>query len=177
MEAHEETYLGGTFLREISPYAGALASLDHLNDDGIRRMAYNGEQLRTGINRVFSKHEIPAAAIGRGSLFHVIFAEENVGRECYVRLRSVGIHAEYAGTHMISAALTPEHCKSVIMAFDEVCRTMVSDGAVRVSSDVDVPSLRFAVEQFMQKAFNMTAEVAQRWSKTGLPAEAIDGRQ
>lgn len=126
MDAFEETYLGNTYLRELTPFVIAEVTLPILTAGGaIDTMQARGSELLDGFNQVFAEHGIEAQAFGPSAMFDVIFHDDSLGREFYTRLLSDGVLLEYGGTHLVSAATTSADIQAVLASADRLAGELV----------------------------------------------------
>jgi len=103
--AQEDTYLGNTFMREITPFAGALVSLETLHRGGaIEHISDTVRDLAQHYDTTFVDTGLAAQTLCRGGVFHVLFEDDQVGAAFHEELRRCGVHTEHNGTHLPSAA-------------------------------------------------------------------------
>jgi glutamate-1-semialdehyde aminotransferase len=129
MRGVEGTYLGNTYLRELTPFAVAEVSVPILTGGGaIDEMNARGSQLRDGLTAVFAAHGVPAKAIGPGPMFDVVFHDERWGAELYRRLLAHGVLLDYRGKHMISAVTTRSEVADVLVLADRLVGQLAGEG-------------------------------------------------
>ncbi|GAA3601688.1 hypothetical protein GCM10022223_16800 [Kineosporia mesophila] len=155
LEAHEKTYLGNTFMREVAPFAGARVSVDIQRNGATQTIIDHVSRLVPGINAVLARHGLAARALSAAGIFHVLFEDDDLGQRFYTELRRRGVHAEFGGAHLVSAALTPEDIDQALLAFDEVAATFAGPSARSISAG--------AFARFAEDAFRVTPRVAARW--------------
>jgi glutamate-1-semialdehyde 2,1-aminomutase/neamine transaminase/2'-deamino-2'-hydroxyneamine transaminase/neomycin C transaminase len=120
MAGQEATYLGNTYLREVTPFAVAEATLPIMTGGAIDAMNARGAQLRDGLTAVFTEHGVAARAIGPGPMFDVVFRDDRWGGELYRRLRAEGVLLDYGGKHMTSAVTTAAQVDEVLALVDRL---------------------------------------------------------
>jgi glutamate-1-semialdehyde 2,1-aminomutase/neamine transaminase/2'-deamino-2'-hydroxyneamine transaminase/neomycin C transaminase len=128
LEALEDTYVGHTYQREVTPFVAARATQDAWRDGLLlERIRSTGLGLMGGMNDVFERLGIGAAAIGAPSMFGVVFESGTLGERVYRRWLDEGVLAEYGGTHLPSAAMTAAQVEQAVEAFDRACRGALDD--------------------------------------------------
>lgn len=163
MLAQEKTYLGNTFMREITPFAGALVTLPALHQEGgIDEMTTRAAALAAQFNDESLDAGVSAQALQNGALFHVLFEHDHVGERFYETLRAAGVHAEYGGTHLPTSALTDADMEQVKQSVSEAMKvTAAATTGIAGGTPGGVSQDAFA--RFALSAFRAGPAVAERW--------------
>lgn len=159
-EGAEAAYLGYTYQREVTPFAAASASLQAFRaEDPIHAMRSAGTALMSGLNAIFERFSLPAAAFGWPSMFRVLVPDE-IGQPFYAGLLHRGVLMEHGGVHMISAATSASDIAFTLQAAEdslaEIMRT--ARPTLKTSSITDQAAHRLA-----QRAFGATSESIGKW--------------
>jgi glutamate-1-semialdehyde aminotransferase len=121
MAARDRTHLAGTFNHDQGPMAAAVASLKVVERDGVlSHLNLVGAQLRDGLNALFDRYSIAAAAVRFPGLFHIIFEQERIAQEFYRALYQRGVLMHPFDAQMVTAAHTFEDIQVVLGRVDEV---------------------------------------------------------
>lgn len=163
MRGVEGTYLGNTYLRELTPYAVAEVSVPILTEGGaIEAMNARGAQLRDGLTEVFAGHGVPARAIGPGPMFDVVFQDGQWGAELYRRLLDRGVLVNYRGKHMISAATTEPQVQEVLALADRLVGELAGEAVLPGGTGGTVPFETLA--RAALDAINADPEELAKWN-------------
>jgi glutamate-1-semialdehyde 2,1-aminomutase len=164
LAARENTYLGYTYQREVTPFAAARASLDVFErEKPIERMYDVGGCLIAGFNELFQRFNIVARAYGTPSMFRVTFENAELGKDMYRHLFTQGILMEYGGVHMISAATSDNDIADALNAAEAalmaLCGKPLSERKNRRVRCVSEETIYATARD----AFGATEETMRRW--------------
>jgi selenocysteine lyase/cysteine desulfurase len=96
MQAQESTYLGGTFQREVTPFAVALATRDaYERESSAERINQIGSLLMDGLNDVFAEFDVPAWCFREPAMFDMVFAHAHQGKQFCARMWGHGYLMQY----------------------------------------------------------------------------------
>ncbi|MFJ9895950.1 aminotransferase class III-fold pyridoxal phosphate-dependent enzyme [Streptomyces sp. NPDC091280] len=164
MAAVEDTYLGNTYQREVTPFAAALATLDALSDGTALARAHTvGARLIEGLNDVFARHSTPAWAFAHPTMFDVVFADQALGHAFFQQMWGHGFLMQYGGRFMPSAATRDEDVEAAVATADAAltaARKEQQDTGASTTADGDplTAAIRFAEERFVT-----TPATVRRW--------------
>ncbi|WP_051334906.1 aminotransferase class III-fold pyridoxal phosphate-dependent enzyme [Bradyrhizobium sp. Ai1a-2] len=160
LNAAEKTYLGNTYQREVTPFAAALSTLDALRGgDALARMSQIGEQLMSGLNKVFAGQQVEAWAFAWPTMFDVVFADAELGHAFFQEMWSRGFLMQYGGRFMPSAALADADVRSAIEAAGQALPAALA----RVESASGDPDPIAAAVRFAGDHFVATSDSVRRW--------------
>jgi glutamate-1-semialdehyde 2,1-aminomutase/neamine transaminase/2'-deamino-2'-hydroxyneamine transaminase/neomycin C transaminase len=163
MRGAEDTYLGNTYLREVTPFAVAQVSVPILTEGGaIDDMNARGSELRDGLTAIFAARGVPARAIGPGPMFDVVFQDGRWGGELYRRLLGHGVLADYRGKHMISAATTSPDVQEVLELADRLVGQLAGEVEPSGGTGGTVPFETLA--RTAREAINADHEELAKWT-------------
>ncbi|MCX4878165.1 aminotransferase class III-fold pyridoxal phosphate-dependent enzyme [Streptomyces sp. NBC_00847] len=164
MDAVEDTYLGNTYQREVTPFAAALATLDALTDGtALARMREVGAQLIHGLNSVFAHHSTAAWAFAHPTMFDVVFADAELGQAFFQQMWSRGFLMQYGGRFMPSAATADADVDAAVTAADAALAAALAEtGTGDTQADRDGELLAAATE-FARERFVATPGTVETW--------------
>lgn len=163
MRGWEETYLGNTYLREVTPFAVAEATVPVLTEGGgIAAMNARGAQLRDGLNAIFTEYGVAARAVGPAAMFDVLFRDHRWGAELYRRLLDQGVLLDFRGKHMISAVTTGAEVDEVLAVADRIAGELATRDGLRPGGGGTVPFETLA--ETAHTAINADTEELAKWT-------------
>jgi glutamate-1-semialdehyde 2,1-aminomutase len=123
MRADEDTYLGNTYQREVTPFAAAMATLDAWADGTmLDRINEVGRRLIGALEEAFTAEGVQAWAFAHPAMFDVMFADPVLGHEFFQGLWARGYLMQYGGRFMPSAATADEDVEGFRAAAADVLK-------------------------------------------------------
>jgi glutamate-1-semialdehyde aminotransferase len=169
VQAHEETYLGSTYQREVTPFAAALATLDEYRDgEPLYRIQTVGGMLMDGLNSIFSEKNMPARAFAVQSMFDIIFEDTAVGQRFCREMLCRGYLIQYGSRFMPSASTAERDVNDALdmanRAVDTIMKSKGVDNMVSSSGDDGrrIPTLA-SLTTFAAENFAASKGTVQRW--------------
>jgi glutamate-1-semialdehyde 2,1-aminomutase len=151
IDAYDKAQLAGTYTREVTPMAAALAVLDIIADGSIHRHCEAmGLELKKGMTDILRTLGIPAYLSGPGMMFDVVTASEQLSCEIYRAAYDYGAYFEDSGTHMVTAAFGEAEVRHALNAFEQGARRVAASRG-DVATGGELPLERR--QQFGQDAF------------------------
>ncbi|MFB6846645.1 aminotransferase class III-fold pyridoxal phosphate-dependent enzyme [Streptomyces sp. NPDC056373] len=164
MNAVEDTYLGNTYQREVTPFAAALATLEALADGtALARMHEVGAQLIHGLNSAFAHHSTAAWAFAHPTMFDVVFADARLGQAFCRQMWSRGFLMQYGGRLMPSAATADADLDAAVKAADDALAAALAEtgtGDMQAGRDGE---LLAAATEFARERFLATPDTVKTW--------------
>jgi glutamate-1-semialdehyde 2,1-aminomutase len=150
IDCYDRARLAGTYTRELTPMAAALAVLDVIADGGVHEhCAKMGRLLKEGMGKLFSSLEIPAYISGPDMMFDVVLESERLSAEIYRAAFDHGAYFEDSGTHMVTAAFTESEVNHALVALEKGARHVLASGGIARGQELP-PERRL---QFPRDAF------------------------
>jgi len=161
MRAQENTYVGNTYQREVTPFAAALATLDtYAAEKPSERIDHIGTLLMDGLNSLFAETVVRAWAFSIPAMFDVVFEDVQIGHKFSTEMWRRGFLMQYGGRFLPSAA----NSKNDVDEFLDAARAAIAtiEGA-RTTHRPDGPTLA-ALTGFAEENFAASARSVRRWS-------------
>ena len=164
LRAQDETHTGNTYQREVTPFAAALATLDHWADgSALARVRGVGASLMTGLNDLFEQYGVAAAAFACPSMFDMVFAAEATGRRFCQEMWQRGFLMQYGGRFMPSAATTDEDVAAALQAASGALDAIQREAGCKEEGH-ELRTFKTALVPFAADCFAATQRTVERWS-------------
>ena len=163
MDCYDKAQLAGTYTRELTPMAAALAVLDVLEDESVHeRASAMGRKLKDGMRDVLTSLGIPCHIAGPDLMFDVVLESEAVSNAIYRAAFDHGAYFEDSGTQMVTAAYGEAEVEHALTAFEKGARQVAETRGIATSGELDPHRVaQFPLEAFGGRLRDDEAAVAR----------------
>lgn len=128
IDCYDKACLAGTYTREVTTMAAALAVLDVLEDGSVHSHCEKmGQMLQDGMRDLFRTLEIPAYITGPPMMFDAVLESEKLSWDIYEASFDYGAYFEDSGTHMVTAAFGEEEVAHALSALAHGAKRIVKE--------------------------------------------------
>jgi glutamate-1-semialdehyde aminotransferase len=118
IDAHDRARLAGTYNRETTGMAAAMATLDVIDTEPVYEVCLaHGAQLRQGFADALTRSGLAGWVSGEPMMFKVVFASDETGVAVADTCFEQGLYLERNGTQMINYAFGQEEIQFAVDAF------------------------------------------------------------